>query len=474
MRQAPVPDISVIPESDGDPAHFVQWARTHLSRLSTLAADPPWDDLSDLGKMIGSATVVALGEGLHGMAEPLEFRNRLLRYLVEEKGFTAIAIESGIVESRIVHNYVRGGGGALNTVASEGMSWNFGALTHNHALIEWLRQYNAAPDRPRKINFYGFDVPGSPGDPNARRSLDTALVAALHFLTAADAGAAADFAARVGRLLPFLRFDYYGQLDGPSYNQLTSGERDALTAAIADLVALLERHEARYISAGSPSDYEWAHRAAIAARQLDGWLRQIPLQWRASVEDLTLLDRAADLRDRAQADNLDWIIKREGPQGKVLVFAHNAHLSLTSIRRTWWPLNPPAALQQTVSLQQEVAGTYLRRRYGADLFTLGHLVGHRKMPRDGTGSAVQHAPADSADGLFREAGVPMYLLDLRAAPPRVASWLEKERQTGPGFELPGRFRGRIELAVGKAFDAIWYLDAVTVAQTATSAAADLP
>jgi len=50
-----------------------------------------------------------LSEGVHGAAEPLEFRNRVLQYLVEAKAFTAIAIESGIVESRTVHDYVRGG-----------------------------------------------------------------------------------------------------------------------------------------------------------------------------------------------------------------------------------------------------------------------------------------------------------------------------------------------------------------------------
>ena len=42
-----------------------------------------------LGEIVGEARIVALGEGSHGVAEPLDFRNRVLQYLVEEK---AIAI----------------------------------------------------------------------------------------------------------------------------------------------------------------------------------------------------------------------------------------------------------------------------------------------------------------------------------------------------------------------------------------------
>ena len=58
--------------------------------------------------MIGDKPLVALSEGIHFAAEPLEFRNRVLQYPVERKGFTAIAIESGVVEGRVVYDYVHG------------------------------------------------------------------------------------------------------------------------------------------------------------------------------------------------------------------------------------------------------------------------------------------------------------------------------------------------------------------------------
>src|SRR6185437_3964893 len=54
----------------------------------------------ELSQWIGPAAIVAFGEGSHLAREPLEFRNALFRYLVEYKGFTSIAIESGLLESR--------------------------------------------------------------------------------------------------------------------------------------------------------------------------------------------------------------------------------------------------------------------------------------------------------------------------------------------------------------------------------------
>jgi hypothetical protein len=36
------------------------------------------------------------------------------------------------------------------------------------------------------------------------------------------------------------------------------------------------------------------------------------------------------VRELAQADNIDWVVKREGPRGKVLIFAHTLHLTATS------------------------------------------------------------------------------------------------------------------------------------------------
>src|SRR5690606_7671037 len=150
----------------------------------------PAADLARIGEMIGNARIVALSEALHGAAEPLELRNRIFRYLVEEKNFAAIAIGSGISESRVLHDYVLGGSGNIDNVIAGGFAWGFDAYPQNRELIEWMRAYNADRRNSDKIRIFGFDVSGSPGNTAVARSIDTPLREALEYLDSVDPSSA--------------------------------------------------------------------------------------------------------------------------------------------------------------------------------------------------------------------------------------------------------------------------------------------
>jgi erythromycin esterase len=408
---------------------FVEWARACLVPLS--------EGLDTFGEMIGDATVVALGEGVHCAAEPLEFRNRVLEHLARTKSFTAIAIESGLVESRAVHDYVRGGPGGTDAALSQGLSWNFDRLPQNRQLIEWLRNSNADPRQVRKLNFYGFDVAGSPGNPQANRGIDTSLVEAQRYLQRVDATQAGTFSDRFAPAIANLRPDRYGGLK--------EAQRDALTAAIADLIAIFKRKEAQFIERSSAQEYKWALRAAIGARQVDDWLRRIPPGWQSekgSVDACASLFAAQmDVRDRAQVDNLEWILGEEGESAKILLFAHCGHLSNAPVQIAWLPAGAPR--------QQQVAGTYLRRRLGRRLLTIGHCFGMGSAGCDDVARTFEGAPADSLADIAGEVGVADYLLDLRRAPADIGSWLRQERAFGHEPHL-------FKTSVGQAFDVLFY------------------
>lgn len=425
---------------------FLAWARSAAIPLAAGSPPDQWHDLDALGEMIGDATVVALSEGVHAGAEPLEFRNRLFQYLVRRKGFTAIAIESGIVESRAVHEYVLHPRGELQAALSQGLTWTFDRLPQNEALVRWMAEYNAKREVTRKLNFYGFDVPGSPGNPAANRGTDAALLEVLAYLNRVDPAQAATFRARLGSLLSRIRFDPT-QADGRGYHTLTSSERDTITAAVADLTALIERKEAVYVAASSASDYEWAHRAVIGARQVDGWLRHIPVGWKPSNGRQPWHSPALDVRDRGQADNVDWIVQQEGAGGKILLFASRYHVSTASIARRGSDSDAAAGMRQ------EVAGTYLRRRLGSRLFTIGNLIARGSIGCAGITMTLATASRETLDGLASHVSMPWFLLDLRRAPPAVATWLNEERPLGRDLSMP----------VGRAYDVIVYFDAVTPA-----------
>src|SRR5262249_15112986 len=151
------------------------------------------------------------------------------------------------------------------------------------------------------------------------------------YLRRVDGTVAASFHSRLDSVIPDIWLDCGRHAAANGYLRLSATERDALTATIADLISLLERKEAQYTAAGTATDYAWACRAAMGARQVDDWLRQFAVN---AAEDATALPQlqparalaALNVRDRAQADNLEWIVRQEGHEGKILIFASRFHL----------------------------------------------------------------------------------------------------------------------------------------------------
>lgn len=439
--------------ADRDRSAVLQWARSSLSPLSTVNPGAPWSELDPLLRMIGDAPLVATSEAVHMGAEPLEFRNRLFQYLVEKKGFTAIALESGIVEGRYLHDYVLGKTNDLKAALANGLTWNFERLPQNAALLRWVREYNADPGHTRKLTVYGFDVPAN--NPEAKRGANTELMEALNYLQRVDAAAAAAIQARGSALLGKLRFDMDGAADARGYDRLSVTERDALTAMISDLVVLLERKEAAYTAVSGAEDYEWGYRAAMAARQKDNCQRQLLLPDHDANDESVRLSVAAtnDARDRTQADNLDWIVKREGTNGKLLIFASRYHLSAMPVTTRWGSEGTAARNEQ------QVAGTYLRQRFGARYVNIGNLIS-KGASGCGYFQPLPPAPPHSIDGLAGELGVPRFLLDMRTAPPAAKRWLDREHQLGPDDDA-------LLLKMGQAYDILFYLDTVNSACPAT-------
>jgi erythromycin esterase len=143
-----------------DTALFVRWAKEHASPILGVEVGRQAGDLKSLKSAIGKARVVALGENAHGVHELLEFRNRLFEFLVQEMGFTAIAVETGFAESMPANDFVSGGAGSSSQLAHNVFQWLPGAFDENRELIEWMRAYNERPSTHRKIRLYGIDLTG--------------------------------------------------------------------------------------------------------------------------------------------------------------------------------------------------------------------------------------------------------------------------------------------------------------------------
>lgn len=421
---------------------FLGWARQNMHPISAVGPDARLSDLEPLRAMIGSAQVVSFGEGLHGGAEPLEFRNLLFRFLVEKMGFTAIGIESGIIEGFGVNQYVLGGPGELASTVAQGFTFGFNRYPQEATLVAWMREYNSDAEHARDIQFYGFDVP--PDDPRI------ALEGALKYLNSVDSAAATELQRRVGPMLPMLNLNRFA--DAPNqYSQLTQEQRDQLTAAIADLLTRFKIHQAVYTAATSDRDYQVAFRYAVVAAQADEYLRQVPLGWTPQA-GMAAISGTIAVSDRSKADNSSWMKDQQGPGGKLMLFAHRDHIA-TALVTIRIPEGNPFGLPPDVMSLPPMMGTFLQPRYGENLVTIGNLLAE-----DNSKCQLNRgpAPADSLEGLLASLDTPFFLLDLRTAPPELAEWLKQPRELY-GIDLPDT------MSVGQAFDIIFFSRRVTPA-----------
>jgi erythromycin esterase len=237
---------------------------------------------------------------------------------------------------------------------------------------------------------------------------------------------------------------YLERLSAANAAPLSQTESDGLSAAIEDLLALLERERLTFIAATSEADYEWAHRNAIVARQAHRLYRVRPYSpgsggWSSAW-------RGLNQRDAAMADDVRWVLEREGSTGRVLVFAHNGHvMNAPQAGEIWRSLErPPTAM-----------GQHLRSALGADLVIIGV-----SSAENGAGLPTGSLEPGSLDAALSHLGLPLFLLDLRAARSdrAVAAWLAERRQ------LRTNFTKSLTVSPSVAFDAILFVNKLTPAR----------
>src|SRR5690349_3742906 len=74
----------------------------------------PDDDLAPLDAILGDARNVGLGESVHTTGGYTQAKLRVIKYLVEKKGFRALGWEWQRVNGQVVEDYIVGGKGTAH------------------------------------------------------------------------------------------------------------------------------------------------------------------------------------------------------------------------------------------------------------------------------------------------------------------------------------------------------------------------
>lgn len=393
-------------------------------------------------ELIGDARFVLIGEATHGTHEFYRERAEITKRLIQEKGFTAVAVEADWPDAYRVNRYVRGIDDDRNSDEALSGFQDFPTwMWRNKVVLEfvdWLRGYNdALPENATKIGFYGLDL----------YSLYDSIEAVLAYLEKVDPEAAEQARSRYSCL------GHFGE-DTQSYGYAASfGLTEPCEKEVVNQLIELQRRAGEYAHRDgrmAEDEFFYAEQNARLVKNAEEYYRSM-FQERVS---------SWNLRDRHMAETLDSLVTHLDAQGnrtKVVVWEHNSHLG-------------DARATDMSDIGEWNLGQLVREKYDRDAVLVGFTTytGTVTAASKWGGSAerkrVRPALPDSYEALFHDTGIPRFLLTFRDRD----SWVEQlqkqrlERAIGVIY-LPRTERSShyFYARLPEQFDAIIHIDETT-------------
>jgi erythromycin esterase-like protein len=351
---------------------------------------PPLDDERQFGAAfdaLGAYEIVLLGEATHGTQEFYRARAAITRRLVEQHGFTILALEADWPDAAVLGRWIDAGRAVHQAAAPferfPGWMWRNQPI---QSLTTRLRAINAARTRPdRRVGIYGLDL----------YSLGASTQAVLTYLDRHDPEAAAEARRHYGCMRPWLR--------GPGdygWSVATGARSGCEQAVLAVLRDLLDKR----IEAMRESGSAWLDAVANAKLVADA-----EGYYRAAVRSS---DESWNLRDTHMMEVLD-LVRGHRPGAKAIVWAHNSHLGDARATELGWGAG------------ELNLGQLCRQRYGDRVVSVGFGTDRGTVRAahawDGAGEVMRVNPAlpGSVEALCaaasaQEGGHAAFALDLAA------------------------------------------------------------
>lgn len=346
------------------------WLDANVHPFSGSHLSLPYGDLEFLRDLVGDARIVALGENTHGTRDFFEMKARILRFLVEEMDFNTFAIEATWPEARRLDRYVRTGEGDPKELLSGLYFWVWNTESVLE-MIEWMRAHNEAGG---DLGFHGVDMqfPGM------------AIHLVREYIQSVDPKSEALMAGRLDCLSRFAN-DHRGLRPRPGYPEQTDAYRAECGASMV---------AARQHLLDSQADYELAAGEDAFAVTLQSLRIAFQYHLRAT---------GALSREESMAENTVWLSNRIGPGGRMVLWAHNLHVS------TW----------------ESWQGQYQRRTFGDDMVVLGFTHEYGRLTASFFSEELRRCVGpprefdldepvpDSYEAYLARASAPEFVLDLR-------------------------------------------------------------
>ena len=344
-----------------------------------------YDTLMDL---IGDARYVLLGEASHGTHDFYQARAQITQRLIEEKGFTAVAVEADWPDAYRIDRFVRGVSDDEFAVEALADFLRFPTWMWRNVdvveFVEWLRTYNdSLAKSDAKTGFYGLDL----------YSLHASMEAVLEYLDKVDPEAAKKARDR------YSCFDQFGE-DSQVYGFVAgSGLSRSCEEEVTEQLVELQRRASDY----ARRDGRVAEEELFFAEQNAKLVKNAEKYYRS----MFLGDASTwNLRDRHMAETLEALVAHlEGQAGssKVAVWAHHS-------------LSGDARATEMGQRGELNIGQLVREQHGRDAKLVGFTTHHGTVTAASDWGApterkiVRPALVGSYEELFDFTGIERFLL----------------------------------------------------------------
>ncbi|CAN7326733.1 protein-L-isoaspartate(D-aspartate) O-methyltransferase [Phenylobacterium sp. LjRoot225] len=368
-----------------EPRSFEPAPAPSIAGLIRAAAEPlPALDDPAFGVLFdrfADARVVLLGEASHGTSEFYRARAAITRRLIEQHGFTIVAVEADWPDAASLDRYVRHRPAPAHAEPPfrRFPTWMW-RNTEVEAFIEWLRGWNLQRPAEDRAGFYGLDL----------YNLSASIRAVLDYLDRVDPDAAEVARQRYACLMPWAK-------DPQAYGRmaLTRGYGGCEEAVVKTLSDMLEK-QLEYVAQDPESFLDGAANARLV-KNAEAYYRAMyyraPESW--------------NQRDTHMFETLCALLDAKRPPAKAVVWAHNSHIG-------------DASKTEMGAVRDELnIGQLCRERFGRDaaLIGFGTDTGTVACASDWDApieiKLVNPSRPDSYERLAHDSGIDRFLLDLR-------------------------------------------------------------